>query len=230
MIRRIAGFRGVLLLGIPSLLATLLFPGGAAAAAMSYDGSFDVTAALEEAGRTWDLNAQDAVFLLESARFTWTEDGRLREERHRLIWISTDFGQETYADLRLPWDSDRQTLTVKALRVLRDGRWIEARPTAIVDTTPFALRNAPDYTGVRETMLLHDGVEIPCVLECAYVIEDKVPFRAGCDGAWTFRHADPALESRLILEGPTEASVRAIPADGAPKGERTSSGAPAAVI
>ena len=60
--------------------------------------------------------------------------------------------------------------------------------------------------------------------------EDEYEDETPDEGVWTLRHADPTLESRLILEGPTEASVRAIPADGAPKGERTSSGAPAAVI
>ncbi len=223
MIRLILGTCGVRVLGAAFLLVSLAIPRSVSAAAMSYDGSIDVTAAMEEAGRVWDLSGEDAVFLLESARFTWSTDGRLREERHRLLWISTDWAQETYADFRLPWDSDRQTLNVKALRVLRDGRWIEARPTAIVDTTPFALRNAPDYSAIRETMLLYDGVELPCVLECAYVIEDKAPFRAGFEGLWTFRHADPALESRLILEAPAEASVRATPAGGAPEGERTRS-------
>jgi hypothetical protein len=220
MTRILAG-GGVRVFGVALLLLALAVPRGVSAAAMSYDGAIDVTAALDEAGRTWDLSREDAVFLLESARFTWFEDGRLREERHRLLWISTDWAQETYADFRLPWDSDRQTLNVKALRVLRDGRWIEARPTAIVDTTPFALRNAPDYSAIRETMLLYDGIELPCVLECAYVIEDKIPFRAGFEGVWTFHHADPALESRLILEGPTEASVRSTQAGGAPVGERT---------
>jgi hypothetical protein len=203
---------------VACLFAVLGIPRGASAAAMSHDGAIDVTAALAEAGRAWDLENEDAVFLLESARFIWSPDGRLREERHRLVWISTDLAQETYADLRVPWDAERQALTVKALRVLRGGRWIEARPTAVVETTPFALRNAPDYTSVRETMLLHDGVELPCVLECAYVIEDVRPFRAGFEGLWTFRRADPALESRLVLEGPDP--LRSYPADGAPEGER----------
>ncbi len=220
MIRLTALLRRVCVLGAAFLLTSLVIPRYASAAAMSYDGSIDVTAALAEAGKAWNLSGEDAVFLLESARFTWSEDGRLREEHHRLLWISTDWGQETYADLRLPWDSDRQTLSVKALRVLRDGRWVEARPTAIVETTPFALRNAPDYSAIRETMLLHDGVELPCVIECAYVIEDVVPFRTGFEGLWTFPHADPALESRLIIEAPSTAPLHAISESGAPEGQR----------
>lgn len=186
----------------------------ASAAPQSFDGREDVGALLAEAQKTWKPADQDALILVESARFTWTADGRLREERYRLVWINSSAAVRTYADLRVPWDSDRQTLTVKALRVWRDNRWIEHRPTAVVETTPFAFRNAPDYTSIRETMLLHDGVEVPCVLECDYVIEDKVAYRAGFDGRWIFAQADPTLESRIVVEAPRSAGLRiAVPID-----------------
>jgi hypothetical protein len=195
----------LLLLGVPRL---------APAAPQSFNGREDVGALLTEAQKTWPPAAQDALILVESARFTWLADGRLREERYRLVWINSSVAVRSYADLRVPWDSSRQTLTVKALRVWRDGRWIEHRPTAVVETTPFAFRDAPDYTGVRETMLLHDGVEVPCVLECDYVIEDKVAYRAGFEGRWIFAQGDPALESRIVVEAPEGVGLRvAAPAE-----------------
>jgi hypothetical protein len=51
-------------------------------------------------------------------------------------------------------------------------------------------------------MLLHDGVELPCVLETAYTIEDIEPYRAGADGLWVFARSSPALLSRLVLGHP----------------------------
>lgn len=177
----------------------------AAGSIVTWDGQRDVGALMAEARQAWNLADQDAVILLDEVRMTYAEDGRLRQERHRVVWIFTDWAVDNFADLRVPWDSERQKLTVQALRVWRDGRWIAARPTAVVETTPFALRSAPDYTGIRETMLLHDGVELPCVLECDYVIEDTV---APCgwtgweDGQWIFPQAVPVVESRLVLESP----------------------------
>ena len=101
-------------------LAGLAAP--AAAAPLSFDGALDIGALLTEARQAWDFTRQDAVLLLEQARFTWSGDGRLREERHRIVWIGSDLAQDTFADLRVPWDSDRQTLTVAALRVWREDR------------------------------------------------------------------------------------------------------------
>lgn len=195
---------------LAALFAGLAFPGArpAAAAPLTFDNREDIGAMLAEARAAWNFDDQDAVLLTEGARFTWLAGGRLREERHRVVWIGTEFAIRTYADLRVPWDSDRQTLTVKALRVWRDNRWIEHRPTAIVETTPFAFRNAPDYTGIRETMLLHDGVELPCILECDYVIEDKVAYRPGFDGQWIFARGDPALESRIVIDAPADAGLK----------------------
>jgi hypothetical protein len=180
----------------------------AAAEPMTYDNALDIGAMMADAQKTWDFAQQDGILLLEQAHYTWLDDGRLREQHHRVVWIGTDIAQRNFADLRIPWDSDRQAFTVQTLRVWRGGRWIEARKTAVVETTPFALRETPDYAGIRETMLLHDGVELPCILECAYTIEDKAPYRPGIEGEWTFRHVVPALNSWLIVEAPSKAGLR----------------------
>ncbi|HVP40297.1 MAG TPA: DUF3857 domain-containing protein [Candidatus Saccharimonadales bacterium] len=219
--------RASLLLLLPALV---LLAGAARAGAepMTFDGREDIGAMLAGARATWNLDQQDAVLLLESARFAWLPDGRLREERHRVVWINSDAGIRAYADLRVPWDSERQTLAVKALRVWRGGRWIQARPTAVVETTPFAFAEAPDYTGIRETMLLHDGVEVPCVLECDYVIEDKTAYRPGMEGQWLFAHADPAWESRVVLEVPEGGGIRVRAPQGAAEAAGAAGGGEAA--
>ncbi|GBE30675.1 hypothetical protein BMS3Bbin04_01711 [bacterium BMS3Bbin04] len=49
-------------------------------------------------------------------------------------------------------------------------------------------------------MILHDGIELPCILECIYVIEDKQAFRSGFEGQFIFQKNDPALNSWLIVE------------------------------
>jgi len=210
--------------GLPGLVS---IPRPAVAEPMTCDNALDVGALMQEAQKTWDLSNQDGILLLEQARYTWLDDGRLREQHHRVVWIATDVAQRSFADLRIPWDSDRQTFTVQTLRVWRGGRWIDARKTAVVETTPFALRETPDYAGIRETMLLHDGVELPCILECAYTIEDKAPYRAGMEGEWTFRHAVPALNSWLIVEAPEKAGLRTSASEGVVAPERVAAGSTA---
>ena len=182
------------------VLAALLIATAAFAAPMTYTGNLDIGQMMNEAGKVWDFEDNDSILLLESVRYSYTADQRLTETHHRVVWISGENAIDHYADLRVPYDSDRQDLTVDVLRTWRDDRWIEARETAVVQTTPYAFRHAPDYTGIRETMILHDGIELPCILECIYVIEDKQAFRSGFKGQFIFQKNDPALNSWLIVE------------------------------
>ena len=170
---------------------------------MTYSGKYDISAWLEEGKAAFDFEQEDAVILLEGRKFTLLPDGRRRTTVHRVIWIDSDYAIEHYADLRIPWDSAKETFEVKALRVYRDNRWIEHRPTAIVETLPFEVGEAPEYSHLRETMLLHDGVELPCILEAAYVIEEKEPVAKGMEGIWIFPQEEPVVHSWLILETPS---------------------------
>ncbi|MCB2212167.1 DUF3857 domain-containing protein [bacterium] len=207
--------RKSLLLTVFSLLLIVAAAIPGYAEPMTYSGNLDIGQMMDEAQRVWDFDDHDSIVLLEGVRYTWMEDGRLAEQHHRVVWISTEHGIDHYADLRVPFDSDRQELKVRALRTWRDDRWIEYRKTAIVETTPYAFRDTPDYNGIRETMLLHDGVELPCILECSYTIEDKEAYRGGFEGQWTFQHNDPTLNSWLIIEAPNEVPVKVMSLNGA---------------
>jgi Domain of Unknown Function with PDB structure (DUF3857)/Domain of Unknown Function with PDB structure (DUF3858) len=185
---------------ILTLFAALLLTAAAFAAPMTYTGNMDIGEMMNEAQKVWDFEDHDSIILLEGVRYSWTSDMRLTEKHHRVVWISTEHGLDHYSDLRIAYDSDRQDLKVDALRTWRDDRWIEPRSTAVVPTTPYAFRRAPDYTSIRETMLLHDGVELPCILECSYTIEDKKAYRSGFEGQFIFQRNDPTLNSWLIVE------------------------------
>jgi hypothetical protein len=185
----------------------------------SITGEHDIGALLESAGKARDLGAEDAVLLLDELREDWTADGRRVQSVHRIVYIRTEYGKRQHADLRVPYDGARQDFAVTALRTWRlsDERWIESGPTARVETLPFGLDRAPDYQHRREMMLLHDGVELPCVVETAYAIEDREAYRGGASGIWTVRREDPAVISRLVLGfAPGVAPLWAV-ADGGPE-------------
>ncbi len=170
----------------------------------------EVAALLERAGDAFDLEREDAIFLLDELSETWTTDGRLVRSIHQIALIRTEYGLDHYADLRVPWDSARQCLVLQALRTWRpsDDQWIDAGPTASVETLPFAVDRSPDYCHLRETMLLHDGVELPCVMETRYTIEDQIAFRPGFSGTRHLWRPEPTVVSRLVLGGPAAAPPR----------------------
>ena len=101
----------------------------------------DVRALLQQARAAYDLEAEDAVFLLDSVREDWTADGRRVHSVHRIVFIRTGLAIRRLADLRVPYDHERQSFVVNALRTWRlsDERWIESGPTARVETLPLSL-------------------------------------------------------------------------------------------
>lgn len=159
---------------------------------------------LAEADQAFDVDLCDAIVLRNEYKVEWSVDGRLTTELNRIVWIASKTGINRYADNRIPYDDSRQTLTCNVLSTWRDGIWIHSGETAIVETLPFGVRSSPDYSDMRETMLLHDGIELPCVLVLSYTIEDKTPFRHGADNQWFPQMHDPVVESIFHLSTPVD--------------------------
>jgi hypothetical protein len=204
-------------LGLALLLLMAAMP--LRASTMGVSGGHDLDALWSRAQQRFDVSGNDAILLLESRHVTILHDGTVRTKTHRVVWIGTAMGIREQADLRIPYDTATSTLSVAALRTWRDGRWWpdaeKISGTAVVETLPFALATADDYTALRETMLLHDGVELPCIIETAYEIGEHGTAE-GADGCWVFPQDNPAalVEFVLTVPGGTSPAVRS--ANGAP--------------
>ena len=164
---------------------------------MGTSQGYDLDALWSSARSQHDPATEDAIVLLEARKITIAANGNEVTRVHRIVWIGTAIGIRSYADLRVPWNSATSTLNVVALRTWRDGRWwpdaSNVSETAVVETLPYAVALADDYTSLRETMLLHDGVELPCIMETVYEIETRGAAAAGADGRWVFPQRDPAI-------------------------------------
>ncbi len=188
---------------------------------MGVSGGFDLDRLWSEAQRMFDLSRLDAVLLLESRRVTISADGNRRTAVHRVVWIGTEIGIDDHADLRIPYNSAVSTFTVAALRTWRDERWwphpTQVSETAVVETLPFAMARADDYTSMRETMLLHDGVEIPCIIETAYEITERGTAVEGADGLFVFSQSDPAVVVEFTIGIPEGKALAFHSGNGAPE-------------
>ena len=91
----------------------------------------------------------------------------------------------------------------------------EVSATAVVETLPYAVARADDYTVMRETMLLHDGIEIPCVIETVYEITESGGGLDGADGMWIFSRDDPAVMVEFVIEAPVGRAPRFVTGNGA---------------
>jgi hypothetical protein len=204
-----------------SVIALVLFPAFAAnAASMGSSGGHDLDALWAKSQKQFDIGEHDAIALLESRGVTVLAGGVTRTRTHRVVWIGTAMGLRDHADLRVPYNSETARMTVTVLRTWRDGMWWPrdgaVSETAVVETLPFAVATADDYTSMRETMLLHDGVELPCIMETEYEIEERGGAGDGIDGLWVFPQGDPAVLSELVLTVPAETPVRSVSRNGAP--------------
>jgi hypothetical protein len=206
----------------PLLIAALVLlsavPTGAAPE--SAVGGHDIGGLMAAAEEHYDLTKLDAVLLLEDLTVTVAAGSR-RTTVHRVAWLGTEIGLNAYADLRIPHNTGTSTLEVIALRTWMDGRWwpdeSKISPTAVVETTPGAIQNADDYTTMRETMLLHDAIELPCIVETVYSITERRSPEYGFDGLWVFPKADPAVVTSLTIDVPKEMTLLHAERNGAPE-------------
>lgn len=172
-------------------------------AQQSIDGVVDISMLLKEAEARLDMDNEDAVILFDSERIRLNIDGRYTKYIHRIIWLNTELAIKRYGDVRVPYETIQCTLIVETVRTWRDNKWWETGPAGIVETLPDELLEADDYANIREMMLLHEGIELPCIVEIAYSIEDKEPFRRGWDGTWSFVRDEPVIKSWFGFELPT---------------------------
>lgn len=208
-------------LKIIAIAVLLLGAAVASAQTMGVSAGHDLDALWAKAQKTHDTAQEDAIILLDSRTVTVGDEGTVVTRVHQVVWVATAQGIRGYADLRLPWNSATSTLEVEKLRTWMDGRWwpdpTEISETAVVETLPYAVALADDYTVLRETMLLHDGVELPCIMETTYTIAVQGPPTAGADGVFVFSQRDPVVRSEYVVEVPVGVEVRWEALNGAPQ-------------
>ena len=188
---------------ILTIATLLLLPGSLLADGLGVSLGHDLDSLWKKAQSEYDLMVEDAVILLESQQVQFAADNSKSTRIHRLVWIGTTVGIHSYADLRIPWNTATSNLEVEVLRTWRDGRWWpdekNISETAVVHTLPHRLDKADDYTTMRETMLLHDGVELGCIMETAYIITEKNTPAAGA--VFVLPQHDPTVLTELKVTG-----------------------------
>ncbi len=200
------------LLIITVLAALISVPLPALSAEMGSSGGYDLDRLLRQAENSFSLSENDAVFLLSRELTEITESGDLRTVVHTVVRIESRSSVRSYADLRIPYNSANSEFTTLKLRTWRDGRWWpdadKISETAVVQTLPAAVAEASDYNSMREIMLLHDGVELPCVMETEYRITERGGAERAPGGFEIFALNDPAVLVERIISVPAGTTLR----------------------
>jgi len=198
------------------LFATPLF-----ATTMGTSDGHDLDALWAQAQKQYDLSTHDGILLLESQTVTILPNGNRKTRVHRVVWIGSARGIRQYADLRVPFNSANSELQVIALRTWRNETWWPDEKviseTAVVHTLPYAVALADDYTTMRETMLLHDGLELPCIMETIYDIEIRGVAAFGTCGLFVIPQQDDAVRVELTVKVPDGQTLKFHAGNGAPE-------------
>ena len=176
---------------------------------------------VKQAEEKFSFENQDAVILVNEERITLTDDYRKKRYVHKVVWISTSNAVSRYGDHRIPLDAKFQKMDVHLMRTWMDNKWWDTGESGIVETLPFSVSKAPDYSSQRDMILIHNGIEVPCILEWAYTIEDTSIQIINYQGLHHFQGDDPTLLSTLILDYPINRKIRTAASKSVPDAEKT---------
>ena len=152
-----------------------------------------------------DYPQADAVVAVERDDFTLKADGSLVHHTKSIVkLLDAQRAKEKFADVHLPYDGARQTLTVDTARTVNDdGEAHAASPDEILDIVPSWLADATIYSDVRERVVSFPAVDKGSVVE----LETTRTTKPGPDSAMgaevMLGQWDPILDRTVTITAPT---------------------------
>jgi hypothetical protein len=141
----------------------------------------------------------DAYVALEEDHITLAADGTVTEKFHSIVKILEEQrGKEKYADMHVPFDRKRQTLTIDLARTVGiDGTPHIAAPEEIGDIVPAALADATMYSDVRERVISFPAVDKGSVVELQWTRVTKLSPDSAQGGERLLAQWNP-VKSRIV--------------------------------
>ncbi len=146
----------------------------------------------------------DAVVALEHDDITYKSDGTVVTKHHSIIkLLDPQRGKQKYADLHIPYDSKRETLTIETARTVNaDGKAQVASKEEIGDIVPSELADATIYSDVRERVVTFPAVDTGSVLELEFTRTTKSSPDSPLGGEEMLAQWNPVLERVVTITAP----------------------------
>ena len=125
---------------------------------------------------TLEYPQADGYVSEERDDITLAADGTVTEKYHSIVKLLDDQrGKEKYADVHVPFDRKRQTLTIDTARTVNiDGAATVAKPEEIGDIVPPEVADATMYSDVRERVISFPAVDKGSVVELQWTRTTKL--------------------------------------------------------
>jgi len=146
----------------------------------------------------------DAVVALDRDDITIKPDGAVVHHHKSIVKIlDAQRGKEKFADVHVPYDRDRQTLTIAVARTVNaDGKPHAASPEEFSDIVPPRLSDATMYHHVRERVVSFPAVDKGSVVELEYTRTTNATPDAPMGGEELLGDWDPILERTVSIAAP----------------------------
>ena len=146
----------------------------------------------------------DAIVALEQDDITYKSDGTVVTKHHSIVkLLDPQRGKEKYADLHIPFDSKRETLTIETARTVNQDKAQEASKEEIGDIVPSILSDATIYSDVRERVVTFPAVDTGSVLELEYTRTTKATPDSPLGGEEMLAQWNPVLERVVTISAPS---------------------------
>ena len=147
----------------------------------------------------------DGIVLVQEVEIVLDREGKVtRRVRTLTKVLRENMMRSRRCDPHIPYDSTTQKFTpVRCRAWMRDGKAVDTDPAVgFVEITPFALEHAVDYTGLRQMVMVHTGVEHGASLDLEYTIEDTKPSGNPFWGEVSLQGDLPILDQTVVLRVP----------------------------
>jgi hypothetical protein len=174
-------------------------PPPAPAPAPAGDETAQLAALADDGPGLKEFPQADAVVALERDDITLAKDGTVTSHHKSIVKVlDAQRGKEKFADIHVPFDSKRQTLTLQTTRaVTKDGKVHVASADEIGDIVPQRIADATMYSAVRERVVSFPAVDTNSVIELEYTKVTKPSPSAAMGGELLLGQWDPTM-SRIV--------------------------------
>jgi len=136
--------------------------------------------------------------------YTLNSDGSQTYEWHSYRYIPDEAARDAWGDLRIAYTEGLQELQIlRARTYTRDGRQIDCTPdNAFISVVPEGFDKAPDYSDVRQMVIVMLGLENGCISELHYRLHTATPLFPWLEGRVCFREENPVIARELTVSVP----------------------------
>jgi len=145
----------------------------------------------------------DAVVKLWRQHWSLAADGTIVFHETRQVQINTDRANGDFADPRITYDADTQTVEVIAARTkLPSGKVLDVPEYGRTEVAPFATSGWPIFAPIRQKVFVMSGIERGAIVELDYKLTTKAAAKAVLAGDVRLNDRYPIAVHEIRIDVP----------------------------